>query len=388
MITASSEPGESVVILKDAKDHKHAPNREECEAEVVKARLKRRAEDHPEQPPAQILRSEFPQLSEGVISQLPDRENIKKAMRRRRQANLPPNPTTLEQLQEIPDRYRKTIVGETFLIYDSIESSEDRDSRVLVFSTRRNLELLFQSSTWFLDGTFKVSPNIFTQVFTILGMVKENVGDIEDEEYNTDVALPLVYALLSSKESAQYSAVLTAVKTAAQEYHIDGSPAKIMTDFEQGILNSCAEVFPDTTVLCCFFHLGQSVYRRVQAEGLQTAYNHPTNREIKNYTHMMLGLAFVPPDRVKTVFQLLAEKAPEELLPVLDYFNENYITGRPARGRRRAIPPRYQVHTWNQHKTTMEGSHRTNNNSEDGKFVVVLLKNLKQRYIRQENCFL
>ncbi|CAD7000596.1 unnamed protein product, partial [Ceratitis capitata] len=38
----------------DESDHKYPPNRDECEAEVVKANLKRKAEDNLEQPPAQI----------------------------------------------------------------------------------------------------------------------------------------------------------------------------------------------------------------------------------------------------------------------------------------------------------------------------------------------
>lgn len=165
--------------------------------------------------------------------------------------------------------------------------------------------------------------------------------------------MPLVYALLSSKESAQYSAVLRAVNDIALEYRIENCrPTRIMTDF------------PCATITCCVFHLGKSVYRRIQAEGLQEAYNDHSNRELKMYTHMMLSLAFVPPNDVKTTFQILSDHTPEELLPVLDYFGENYVLGRPARGSRRAIPPRYPVGLWNQHESYVNGSHRTNNVSE------------------------
>ncbi|CAD6995420.1 unnamed protein product [Ceratitis capitata] len=62
-IVSTGAPGENIIILKggDESDHKHPPNRDECEAEVVKANLKRKAEVNPEQPPAQILRLELPQ---------------------------------------------------------------------------------------------------------------------------------------------------------------------------------------------------------------------------------------------------------------------------------------------------------------------------------------
>jgi len=71
-------------------------------------------------------------------------------------------------------------MDENFLMHDSgaPERDEDRDSeedepvhkRVLVFETMKNTEPLCQSSTWFLDGIFKTAPNIFTQIFTILGL--------------------------------------------------------------------------------------------------------------------------------------------------------------------------------------------------------------------------
>ena len=39
------------------------------------------------------------------------------------------------------------------------------EGRVLVFATRRNLEILGKCGTWFLDGTLKVCPKTFVQIF-------------------------------------------------------------------------------------------------------------------------------------------------------------------------------------------------------------------------------
>ena len=41
-----------------------------------------------------------------------------------------------------------------------------------MFATRKNIEIFRESSTWFLDGTFKTSPNILAQIFTIIGLWK------------------------------------------------------------------------------------------------------------------------------------------------------------------------------------------------------------------------
>ena len=99
-----------------------------------------------------------------------------------------------------------------------------------------------------------------------------------------------------------------------------------MTDFELGIINACTEVFPTVQVRCCFFHLGQAVYHRVQAEGLQEAYNDATD----------LALAYVPVDDVPKVFNLLRDDSPDDLIPVLDYFERTYVIGvRNLRNRNR-----------------------------------------------------
>ena len=44
------------------------------------------------------------------------------------------------------------------------------NKKVLVFSTRQNLEVLAKSGIWFLDGTFKVCPGIFVQ-FLLLSVL-------------------------------------------------------------------------------------------------------------------------------------------------------------------------------------------------------------------------
>ena len=110
---------------------------------------------NPERNPAQILREVLPHTSSGVISHLPERHNLTKAMRHARKQCLPPNPKSLEELEELPESFKNTIAGDRFLLHDS-RDARDIDGRVIVFGTRRNLELLATSKVWYLDGTFKV----------------------------------------------------------------------------------------------------------------------------------------------------------------------------------------------------------------------------------------
>ena len=51
--------------------HSHPANVDESAAEEFASRLKRIARDHPQLPPSQILRTELPTVSAGILSQLP-----------------------------------------------------------------------------------------------------------------------------------------------------------------------------------------------------------------------------------------------------------------------------------------------------------------------------
>ena len=70
-ITTQSAHG-AITVHKEGQ-HSHAPNQELVEAERVKQTLKRKAAEHPEATPAQILRTELPRVPSAVLSQLPDR---------------------------------------------------------------------------------------------------------------------------------------------------------------------------------------------------------------------------------------------------------------------------------------------------------------------------
>lgn len=202
---------------------------------------------------------------------------------------------------------------------------------------------------------FQVSPVLFTQLFTVLGIVKQN---------KIFAALPLVYALLTSKETTQYAAVLRAITSTAERYHIvECKPRRLMTDFERGIITAGFAVFNDAVISCCFFHLGQSLYRRIQSEGLQTAYQDSADDTVRNQTHMLLALAFTPVPDVPRVFRKLNQSVVESLHPVMQYFETTYI-GICARGRRAAVAAKYPPTLWNQREAALNGDHKTNNVSE------------------------
>ncbi|KAJ8670726.1 hypothetical protein QAD02_001985 [Eretmocerus hayati] len=256
----SVQSGESITIIKgpDESKHSHPAAPDEAKAEIVKLNLKRPAEEHPELPPTQIMRTQLAGMSAGVLSKLPERPNVNKAQRRHRRREMPSNPKSLNEIETIPERFQKTMDKEKFLIYDSHEDEnfDQRLGRVIVFGTGRNVELLAKSDTWSIDGSFGFAPEIFTQIFTIFGFVNKARRHKNDAE---TIAFPFVFSLLSGKSQILHETALTVVTSGDTEYGIrDCRPRRILLDFEFPMLKAVQIIFddPTTEISLCFFHLG------------------------------------------------------------------------------------------------------------------------------------
>lgn len=360
---ASTRPLDPITVLSGptTSKHNHPPNPDGVKAQVVVEGVKKLAESQRTLPPSAIIRDAMAGVSQRVLSQLPERENLRQTICRQRRVNLPPNPKSLEELAALPDEYTKTSMDEQFVLHDNVDTRDDDEGRVIVFGTRKNVEILCTSRIWFLDGTFSVSPSLFTQLFTVIGVRRRAAPSGEGE----DTPVPLIYALLEGKHEAEYERVMRTVRDAVDLYRIGAcTPTTIMVDFETAILNACRTLFPQVRTTGCFFHLGQAVYRQVQALGLQARYNAEDDESVRSYTHMMLSLAFVPTDDVERLFVQLRDDSPAEMAELFQYFERYYVRGVPARGRRRAVQPRYAPKTWNQYEAVLANSHRTNNVSE------------------------
>lgn len=65
---------------------------------------------------------------------------------------------------DIPDSYKKTYSDELYLASDILIR---RRERMLIFCTKAQLELLFDSPLVMMDGTFSATPPFFDQIYTI-----------------------------------------------------------------------------------------------------------------------------------------------------------------------------------------------------------------------------
>lgn len=183
--------------------------------------------------------------------------------------------------------------------------------------------------------------------------------------------MPTVYALMQHRTRESYEELLTAVVQECERLRVTLDPAEVMTDFEAAAIQAVRNVLhEDPKPRCCFFHLCQSTWRKVQSLGLVTTYRN--NSEFRLFVGKLDGLAFLPVEDVPDGMRLLKDTYPDEAVKLLEYFDATYITGGYRSLSRadstlslRCSSPPFPPDLWNVHDTTISGGgHSTNNNCE------------------------
>jgi len=334
------------VLVKRIGEHNHVAHAAKIAARKVVTAIKERATSTQEAG-HQILATTSAVVPASVAVQLPSIRGMKQAMRRvRRVEQLPlPTPEHLDSLV-IPDAYKRTLSGENFLLHDSGPGQ----NRFFIFSTERNLERMRQCEHWYADGTFKSSPPLFQQIYTIHALKYTNV-------------LPTVFILMSDRSTSTYIRVFTEMKRLQPALN----PSTIMTDFEQAALLAWTTVFPKTTQRGCLFHLSQCIWRHLQqTPTLQQRY--VDDPEFALSIRQLAALALVPVSDVSSAFDDLMDSPfyrdnSTILAPFINYFEDTWI-GRPGwRGRGRNAPMFPQA-LWNCYDASLDDLPKTNNSVE------------------------
>ena len=251
-------------------EHTHAPSQTEVEVTKVKSRIKRKATTTLETP-QQILGTELRNISEGAAASLPGISTLRRNIRKvRENFDTPPNPATREEIPELPEQYQLTVNGEQFMIFDSGIGDHER---MFIFASELGLKFLAESEHWYADGTFKVSPELFFQLYTIHGQQRGSI-------------FPCVFGLLPNKTEATYTRIFREVFGRVNQPVV----TDILVDFKRGAINAIRNANQDIEVKGCFYHLCSNVWKRIQHLGLQQRYN--DDQEFSLHLRMLCALAF------------------------------------------------------------------------------------------------
>jgi hypothetical protein len=156
---------------------------------------------------------------------------------------------------------------------------------------------------------------IFYQVVVVLALYLDQV-------------FPCSYILLPRKTRTIYERAFGALKEVMTGMGLSLQPRLvIITDFEQGLLQSLSATFPWVTQHGCFFHFAQAVHRHVGQMGFIPRYNNP-NDDFRNSVKCFIALAFVPADWVVWYYQALLHHVsgdPDLVRFANDYFYNTWM---------------------------------------------------------------
>ncbi|XP_067056059.1 uncharacterized protein [Acropora muricata] len=233
---------------------------------------------------------------------LPKPGYIARRANRLRQRHRPEDPVDLD-----------FVLDETHLPDDFLQADvEARNRRHLVFAVAEQLELLSKAKTWYIDGTFKLVRQPFTQLLTVNAFVRS--GDAAKQ-------VPLVYVLMSSRKKKDYKKVLRAIVSRLSQ---EPSVQKIVLDFERAIWSAAREVLPGVQISGCSFHWNQAMWRKVQELGLAVAYNN--DNAIHRYVKLLMALPHLPHQEIPASFQWLKLQATTPVLhELVDYVNNQWV---------------------------------------------------------------
>ena len=141
--------------------------------------------------------------------------------------------------------------GESILVLDSKDlmehQNEEDPKRILIFTTQRLLKKMGQCKKGSVDGTFRISPESWTQVF----LLKLKMGD---------KFLPIAFGLLPDKEEKSYTKFFSMISKWLENHSIVNNVRTLITDYELAILNANAKTWK-CKLEGCQFHYGQCIQR-------------------------------------------------------------------------------------------------------------------------------
>ncbi|KAF0764739.1 MULE domain-containing protein, partial [Aphis craccivora] len=235
-------------VLKNIEHENHLLSSAQVEATKAMLNMHTKAQNNFDTP-SRVFAEETSNLSNEAMVLLTDEKSIKRSLRRIRNKKYP----SLCPLSELKINSNWATTGgaepKQFLLFDN----ENNDNRLIVFASPEGI------GVW-IEHFLLVLKSFIKYLYIIHACIKNTL-------------IPCVYALLQRKNKEIYVELLSKLKSMLFELKLK----TISIDFEQLMIQAIELVFVDINIQCCYYHLSQSIWRKVQNIGLTKKYKENEN---------------------------------------------------------------------------------------------------------------
>ena len=176
-------------LLSTKNEHNHETIPGHVEAKKIVGKMQKTARTEQNRVNNMIIASNLQPIASDIATQLslPTRSAINRSLNRQKVTEDKKEPPIIDRHFDIPVQFQE------FCLYDTGKLDNER---MLIFGTRENLQsLTTNNSLWLCDGTFKITPIQFYQLYT----VHIQIGGFYP---------PCIYALLSNERENSYRKLL------------------------------------------------------------------------------------------------------------------------------------------------------------------------------------
>lgn len=206
-------------------------------AHKAKIQIKDRALSHPRDRPEEVVGDIISNQDDVVTANMPQLRTLTRLVRKNRSGII--SSSNFNSVRDVVIPAEVTdLDGSSILHYDS---GSDDPERFLIFSTEELKNVARTAKHFNMDGTFKIVPNIFYQLYTIQCWANGSV-------------IPVFYVLMTGKSQELYGRVFQIISDVIETERTD---LHFMIDLEIAALNAIKEKFPQSSISCCSFHFRQ-----------------------------------------------------------------------------------------------------------------------------------
>ena len=202
---------------------------------------------------------------------------------------VPRDPVEMIQF-DADESWCKLKSGENIVKGDTVL---ENGKRILMFSVNDLLDVAARSKELLGDGTFKITPMLWGQVFVISG------------QRSSTVFVPVAVFLLPDKMRISYAEAFSLFREALEVREVRLSAEYFMSDFEPAIKQDFTNQFPLIKPKGCSFHFSKAIITKVQKSGFKSDYAKRENVAFGSFIRAILGLVYCPLERFKEAIRNL-----------------------------------------------------------------------------------